>query len=259
MTALIAVTDESERALWAQYRSSAEDIVRHRLFALYLPLARRIATRQYRLRNAGDLDYADIHQLACAGLLDAIDRFEPDRGVAFRFYGNRRIAGSIIDGVARMSEMREQLNFKRRITRDRAQSLSVREGDAQGSQIEQTLAELAEVAAGLAIGFMLEGTGMYVDDETDSRQPNAYESAVWQETLARIQSEVVGLGSRERLIIGYHYQGGVSFDQIGVRLGITKGRVSQIHKQAIAHLRRRLLNPVRARRGAPSHQETVDE
>lgn len=251
MIALIELTDESERALWTQYRSSGEDILRHRLFALYLPLARRIATRQYRLRNAGDLDYADIHQLACAGLLDAIDRFEPDRGVAFRFYGNRRIVGSIIDGMTRMSEMREQLNFKRRIIRDRAQSLSVREGEAQASQTEQTLAELAEVAAGLAIGFMLEGTGMYVDDESDDRQPNAYESAVWQETLARIQAEVVSLGARERLIIGYHYQGGVSFDQIGARLGITKGRVSQIHKQAIAHLRRRLLNPVIARRNPP--------
>ena len=62
-----------------------------------------------------------------------------------------------------------------------------------------------------------------------------------------MRRELEVLPERERDILRYHYLEGISFDEIGILLGVSKGRISQIHKAAIALLRKRLSNNGRFR------------
>jgi RNA polymerase sigma factor FliA len=230
--------DDVEAQLWRSFRDARDETARHALFDYHRPLLRRIVGRLFRDRNAGDLEHAELQQLGAAGLLEAIDQFDPDRGVPFKYYGNRRIAGSILDGIAKHSEAREQIGFMHRTVRDRAASLADGLGEPDG--LEATLAALAEVAVGLAVGFMLEGTSLYSRGDEADVAPSAYESASWSQMLARANEAITTLSERERLIMTYHYQSGMTFDAIAAVLGLTKGRVSQIHKQSISVLRLRL-------------------
>jgi RNA polymerase sigma factor FliA len=208
--------DDEEAQLWRAFKDQRNQTARHGLFDHYRPLVRRIVGRLFRDRNAGDLEYAELQQLGAAGLLEAIDLFDPDRGVPFKYYGNRRIAGSIIDGIAKHSEAREQIGFMHRTVRDRAASLA--DGLGEPDELEATLAALAEVAVGLAVGFMLEGTSLYAKGDEADAGPSAYDSASWSQMLARANEAIA----------------------IAAVLGLTKGRVSQIHKQSISVLRLRL-------------------
>lgn len=227
-----------EAALWREMREGSE-AARERIFSHHLPFARGLAGRQFRGRTGGDIEYEDFLQLACAGLLEAMDRYDPAMGVPFRGFAVRRINGSILDGLAKMNEVREQLSFRRRVKRERMRSLTPAEADAlpPGEAMEA----LIDLAVGLALGFMLEGTSLYREDgNAAGAQPNAYDSLAWKDLVERLTAELGRLPERDRAIVRLHYLEEVSFDQIAALLGLSKGRISQLHKAALALLRKRI-------------------
>lgn len=229
--------DAEEEMLWRAMRENGCATARERIFAHYLPFARALAGRQYKGRRGGDVDYEDFVQLAMAGLLEAMDRYDPGLGVPFRGFAVRRINGSILDGLARSSEMREQISFRHRVKRERLRSLAA--GDAELPPGE-ALEALVEMAVGLAIGFMLEGTGLYQEDGAAQAQPTAYDSLAWKDLVDRLTAELGRLPDRERAILQLHYLEEVSFERIAALHGVTKGRISQLHKAALALLRKRI-------------------
>jgi len=233
------IREEGEESLWRALRDARSDSARERLFKLYLPFARALAGRQLKSRSGGDIEYEDLFQLACAGLLEAIDRFDAGLGVPFKAFAVRRINGSMLDGIAKMSEVREQISYRNRVHRERLRSLaSVEPGSvSRGKAMEA----LVDMAVGLALGFMLEGTTLYHKESDPSVVATAYDSVAWKELVERATVEVGRLPERDRRIIELHYMEEVNFDQIAALLGLTKGRISQLHKAAMLLLRKRLV------------------
>jgi RNA polymerase sigma factor for flagellar operon FliA len=197
--------------------------------------------RCFRQRTGSDIELDDLKQLAYAGLIEALSRFDPDRGAPFRAFAARRISGSMLDGIAKTSELREQLAHRRRIRRTRVDSLAP--ADVAGLSAAEALGQLSDLVTGLALGFMLD-KGLFVagEDQADD-QPDAYQSLAWRQLTRRVAAEVRGLPERERIIIEQHYGRGVDFQRLGQLLGVTKGRISQIHKDAVQRLRRSLDAP----------------
>lgn len=224
-----------EASLWRRLRFEQEQRCRAQLFQRYRPLARGVASRQFRLRQRNGTELGDLEQFAYEGLLHAIDRFDPLHGTPFAGYARRRIIGSIADGAARMNEIDAQHTARARRERERARMLAPEPGTAA-----DPLRALSELAAGLALGLMLEGTSLIESESGADHRPNAYESLAWRELQALLVREVGRLPEREALILREHYEHGVSFTHIAQLLGISKGRVSQLHASALAKLRARV-------------------
>ena len=229
--------------MWRMMRDGNQDQARHRLFDRYVGFARALAWKALQRRSRGDLELDDLHQLASTGLIEAIDRFDPDRGVDFRSYAGRRISGSISDGIARSSEMRRQQSARARIHKERVRSLVP--GDQSGRlSTRDALDALAELAMGLAVGMMLEETGLYVDEASARPSPtkraSAYESAAWHELTARLAREIDALPEREAAVLRKHYLEFLDFETLACLMALSKGRISQLHRSALATLRKRL-------------------
>ncbi|MBP2161165.1 MULTISPECIES: sigma-70 family RNA polymerase sigma factor [Asticcacaulis] len=227
-----------EADLWRTYRATGSASARQALFDLYFDFARRIARKHFLDRKSGDIEFADLSQLACTGLLEAIERYDVDRGTPFQPYARRRIAGSILDGLAHMSERREQVSFRERTRKERLRSLSVESPeklDAAGA-----MAALIEMATGLALGFMIDGAGMYVSKDEADHLTSPYDSLAWKETTRSLTAEIAHLPDPDGRIIRYHYLDGMSFEQIARAYGLSKSRISQIHRSALKSLKDRL-------------------
>jgi RNA polymerase sigma factor for flagellar operon FliA len=233
------LSEDREAGLWRDWRERGSMRAREQLFALHAAFARQVARRHYLDGPGGDIEFQDLHQLACAGLLEAIDRYDPTHGVPFRGYAARRISGSVLDGIARTSEVREQISYRSRVRRERMRSIAAAPVPA-AAPVADALGALVEAAVGLALGFMLEGTSLYRREGEAAQLPNAYESLAWKNMVARMMRELSGLPQREQAILRHHYLDGMAFDQIAGLLGLTKGRISQLHKTAIALLGKRL-------------------
>jgi RNA polymerase sigma factor for flagellar operon FliA len=232
---LLLVPPRVEASLWRRLRFERELRCREQIFTRYRGFARSIAARQLRTRPKNGIELRDMEHFAYEGLLQAIDRYDPLRGIAFGAFARPRILGSIADGASHMNEIDAQYSHRRRVENERARSIA-----AQSPAEADPLRALADLATGLAIGLMLEGTSLIEPENGADHRPNAYESLAWRELQALIAREIGRLPDREAIIIRQHYENGVSFTHIAQLLGVSKGRVSQLHAGALAKLRARI-------------------
>jgi len=229
---LVERASHAEAALWRRLRYEDDGACREPLFDLYAALARTIARAEFRRRPAYGLEKADFEQLAFEGLLEAIERYDPMHGAPFSAFARPRIRGAIADGAARSSEGAAQFSARRRLEADRLKSLlpAAKAG-------ADPLAELAELASALAIGMMVE-SARHAANSMDAL--SAYESLAWRDMQVRVMEEIDRLAGTERSVMQQHYLNDVPFVEIARLLKVSKGRVAQIHRAAVARLRTRL-------------------
>jgi RNA polymerase sigma factor FliA len=230
---------EAEDELWSAYQSSKSSSDRERLFRRYQPLAKNMAGRYKRSEAGMQLEYEEVFQLASTGLIESIDRFKPELGIPFRYFANRRISGAILNGIAKYSELNQQVSSRRRVERERVASL--RKDSKKPQNIDERLDLLGEIAAGLALGFMLEEAASNARDPSSPGQ-DAFETLAWKQLVKLVRDEIQQLLPQQRDIMIWHYSDGLPFDQVASIMGLSKGRISQIHKAAVALLQKRLLH-----------------
>ncbi|MFC4291078.1 sigma-70 family RNA polymerase sigma factor [Sphingorhabdus arenilitoris] len=233
---LVRETDE-ERLLWARHQNNGSVEAYHDLFKLYHPLAVKVAQRFWGNYYKSGVEFAEILQMANEGLLGCLHRYRPDMGVPFRYFCNRRIYGSILNGIEKHNELHEYLGYRARVKRDRITSLKKKMAGA--ATLEEQLQILADIASGLALGFMLEQFSPEKHDRPDA-SPSAYHSLAWKQAITSVFKEISALPDRERDIIELHYIQELSFRQIAAMYKISFGRVSQLHQSSLSLLRKRL-------------------
>src|SRR5262245_21524787 len=88
-----------ELALWRRLRGSRDADARDGLLALHMPYARIVAATYYSRRYNDEVEFGDYLQYASIGLLEALERFDPERGAQFRTFAARRMHGAILNGL----------------------------------------------------------------------------------------------------------------------------------------------------------------
>ena len=230
--ALLARPAQVEAALWRRVRHEADSSARETLFEHHAPLARQIAATEFFRRPRYGLERADFEQLAFTGLIEAIDRFDPLRGVPFDAFARRRISGAISSGIGQSSEGAAQYTFKRRTEIERLRALQ----EAGETIPGDPLRELTDLVTGLALGFMLEETARL--EESQNQGPaGAWQSDAWRDLLLSLKRALESLPVPERAIIRKHYFEGIAFSAIAAILEVSPGRVSQLHRAALERLR----------------------
>lgn len=186
--------------------------------------------RVHSMRDA----WHDCVQNALVGLLEAMDRFEPHRGVIFQTYARYRVRGAVFNGLRTLREsMVQSIYFhdQNEIMRERLESF----GSSDETE-QDPLDAFVAATVGLGLGFLLENQSF-----PERHGPtDAYSELEKHELNASVMRSVQLLDDREQTIITLHYYHHVSFIEIANQLGLTKGRVSQLHKRALERLRRLL-------------------
>jgi RNA polymerase sigma factor for flagellar operon FliA len=227
----------AEAALWERCRSGDAD-ARERLLALHLPYARIVAASYYSKRMHDEIEFGDYLQLATVGLLECVDRYDPATGVQFRTFAARRMHGSLLDGLERMTEKQQQIAARKRLEQQRLES--IREGTRAGTprerNNEQLLAYVADAGLAFALSWLLDGTGMLHVEEKGASVP-FYSSVELRQLRERILQLVHSLPAQERRVVHEHYFQERAFQEIAEAMQLTKGRISQIHHRALERLR----------------------
>jgi RNA polymerase sigma factor FliA len=229
-----------EGALWVRLRSG-EGVAREALMALHLPYARTVASVYYGRRFNNDVEFGDYLQYASIGLLEALDRYDPRRGVLFRTFAARRMHGAILNGLERLTEKQQQIAARQRMRREHLRdtksiALDQLAGEPAPDHPELLMRFVSEVGIGLAVCWMLEGTALVASPDSGTTIP-FYRSAAVKELRTRLLDAVDTLTPQERTVIRSYYLQEMRFDEIAGMLHLTKGRISQIHKQALLRLR----------------------
>jgi RNA polymerase sigma factor for flagellar operon FliA len=233
---LLVREERVEAAEWRNFIQDRSAEARISLFDRYVPLARAIARSEWNRMVSPGFELCDAEQLAHEALLAAIERYDPARCVPFASYARARLVGTIRNERKRTSEAAAVAGHKARAERDRVRSLK-RASSASSTDI---VAQLRELAAGIALGILLDTEATSEVNQVADSKPSPYDDAAWHQMLSDLKSRLARLPERERLVIDYHYAQGVQFKEIADLLGLSKGRVSQIHAMALQRLRQAL-------------------
>ncbi len=190
--------------LWARCRAG-DAAARGLLIEGYTSLAIGIA-RCMRVPQASLADRDDVVSAAVIGLIGAVDRFEPGRGVPFEAYAALRIRGAVVDELRRLDE-------RGRVDRRR-----------EDTAVPQSLDALLER------GFHRVPVA---EDEIGERYDR-------EDLSARVQGALGRLPPRQREVLGHYYGKALTLRQTGARMGISEARACQLHGRAIQNLRRDL-------------------
>jgi RNA polymerase sigma factor for flagellar operon FliA len=223
-----------EGALWERWIGARDDGARDRLARHYQDYARAVAAQLYSRRASDEFEFEEYLQFALVGMMESLDRFDPQHGVMFKTFATRRITGAVLSGLSRLSERQEQIVLRRRVAEERTASLAdqvLPEDDP-----EAILRELAGIGVGLALGYILDGTGMMEGGE-QALPDNTYTRIELKQFQDRIKHVLKGLTAKEQEVIRLHYFQSKSFEEVAAQMVLTKGRISQLHKQALVRLR----------------------
>jgi RNA polymerase sigma factor FliA len=232
---------------------------REALIEAHLPQVKLVAERMA-VKLPPSVDRDDLIGAGVLGLLDAAGKYDPARGVRFKTYAELRIRGAMLDSL-------RDLDWAPRQMRQRARGL-----EAAAKRIEQEqgrMAEEEELAAALGLSMadyqtlLADLRGLSVtdlddeDEATSGRQakqvlddPERAPLAEYERTEVRdlLAAQIDRLPPRERQVVALYYVEELTMKEIGAVLKLTESRVSQIHTQAMIHLRAALA-PLRATGG----------
>ena len=195
------------------------------------------------------------------GLIDAIDKFEPERGFKFETYAIARIKGAIIDELRSIDWVPRSVRAKARAV-ERAYSeleneLRRNPEDAEVAaklgltedELGQTLSQISftglvaldELIGG---GGSSEGSGGSTLGDTISDGGHNPVEAFEVDEMKHLLADLINrMPDRERLVLTLYYYEALTLAEIGQVLGVTESRVCQIHTKAILQLRARLADP----------------
>ena len=232
---------DSVLLLWKEYQQTGDPNLRNRLVMQYAPLVKYVAGRM-RTRLTDSVDQDDLVSDGVLGLMDAVERFDPGRGLTFQTFAVPRIRGAIIDGMRAMDFVPRSVRDKLR-TVQKAQ-LALEERLGRTPEVEEIAAE-----AGMPVHQVRDltkqasGNHANLDDfDLADELASATDIGVEQgEDNALLMRVVQELGERDQIVIALYYFEGLTLAEIGAVLGVTESRVSQLHSRATATLRNKIL------------------
>jgi RNA polymerase sigma factor for flagellar operon FliA len=188
---------------------------------------------------------ADLVQSGVFGLLEAIDRFDPDRCSRFESYAVPRIRGAVLDELRAQDWVPRTVRLRIREADRVREELAVRlRRTATEREVADVLgllpSELGAAAAAPVLSVeQLSGAGGVLDGLAGA-EPDPEAAVAEQETRRLLWCAVAQLGERDRLVLRLYYLEDRTLAEIGRMLGVTESRVSQLHGRLVARLRARL-------------------
>lgn len=208
----------------------------------YLPMVRKIAGSLFGLRHFDGVPYEEYVQFGAEGLLQAIERYDPNLGAKFETYASYRIKGAIMSGLEKSTEVNQQVATLRRMARERIDSL-ITAGEESAPSLadgpEAAFNRLVEVSLGLAVAFMLDDSGLF-QSEPRTSWDDGPSNLAYKQLQQRLASAMTSLNDKERSVLEWHYFQHETFDVAADQMGLSKGRVSQLHRSALRKLREAL-------------------
>jgi len=247
----IVQEDADIQMQWTRWLTRRNTAARDHLIVHYSPLVKFVAGRV----GAGlpsSVESGDLISSGVFGLIDAIERFEPERGFKFETFAVPRIRGAIYDGLRQLDWVPRSVRSRARQVEKAIAELEHAEGRSptdeeiaerlriSTEELAKWLASIASTTIGPLDRAIAAGSEPAALDGPGSQAPAAVLED--RELSHLMRDEIKRLPEREKLVLSLYYDEGLTLSEIGQVLGVTESRVSQIHTKSVLQLRSRLVS-----------------
>lgn len=230
--------------------NQSPEMYKEQIIEKYIPLVKYLASR-VSIGKTKYIEYEDLVSYGIIGLMDAISKFDPTKGMKFSSYASIRIRGSMIDEIRKNRPISKGAMDKLARYNDSIEKLQnklMREPsiDEIAKDLNMTISEVSEIEN--YINYMsvvsLE-TIIYSEEDDitfmglveDKTTPSPEESLEEKEKLDILAECIEKLKEKDRLVLNLYYFEGLTLREIGNVLEVSESRICQLHSRAIRNLR----------------------
>ncbi|MHB8296004.1 MAG: RNA polymerase sigma factor WhiG [Acidimicrobiales bacterium] len=245
--------------LWSEYKAGGSRIARDGLILHYAPLVKYVAGRV----AAGlpqSIEQSDLVSYGMFGLIDALEKFDPERNIKFETYAISRVKGAMIDELRSIDWVPRSVRTKARTVEkaytkleaelgrsptdgEVAAEMGVSDQELRNTFHQISFVGLAALEDVLSTGER--GDAITLGDTIPDRADGPVAAFEVEEMKHLVAAAVNRLGDREKMVVTLYYYEGLTLAEIGEVLGVTESRVCQIHTKAVLQLRGKMAEPQR--------------
>lgn len=240
----------SIQQVWEDYVVTRSPESREQLIVNYSPLVRFVASR-VGANLPSSVEQGDLVSYGMFGLMDAIERFELDRGFKFETFAIPRIKGAILDEMRSLDWVPRSVRTKARGIERAIVAFEADHGrapseDELADALDQNVQTLQRALTDIAAGGMaaLDEVRSSAEGETGTLRDLLADTAAGpgtgmeeRETRQLLRDFLNSLPDREKQVLTLYYFERLTMADIGEVLGVTESRVCQIHAKAVLSMR----------------------
>lgn len=242
----------TEEELWREYKKTNSPKTREKLILQYAPLVKYVAGKI--AIAAPTIEYDDLVNYGIIGLIDAIEKFDPNQGWLFKTYALKRIRGAISDELRQLDWIPRQIRTKAKQLEDTYIKLETKYGrPATDEEVRNDLGiskeEFNQILLDIAGATIISLDEVWYTGENDYEVfgVETIEAPVEQNPEIILEKEEVKkrledainhrLNEKEKEVIALYYYEDLTLKEIGKVMGITESRICQLHANAITKLK----------------------
>ena len=251
------IDEQEEEKLWHEYKKTRSTALRDRFIRQYMPLVKYVAGK-VSVGLPASIEFDDLVGFGQFGLLDAINKFDPDKNVKFKTYAVTRIRGAIFDEMRQLDWVPRSVRQKSREIEDVIVDLESKLGrpatDAEiakemnmsEDEFQQTVMKVSGTSVLSLNDVWYSGDDndhMSIGDSIESPSSMNPDVHVEREEIRKVIIQAINeLPEKEKMVIVLYYHEDLTFKEIGQVLDVSESRISQLHTKANLRLRAKLTN-----------------
>lgn len=235
---------ESGATAWEDFSALAQE----RIVGHYAPKIKFLALR-LKAKLPRSVELGELISSGTLGLMEALGKFRPQLGIRFETYAENRIRGAMLDELRRMDWFPRSLRQRVRVIDEQSRKFEHEFGRSPTEEELRKLTgfELREVRQGLEalqnqLWISLDAIQDCVSVDSGEIDGEPYAKTALAELTERVAPLIDSLTPREKLVLSLYYTDELNMREAAEIMGITEGRVSQLHSQALNRLRRNFIN-----------------
>lgn len=235
--------------IWDRYKSTNNIELKQKLIEEYVYLVKIVAGRLYNYYS-GNIEFDDLLSYGIFGLIDAIEKFDINRGLKFETYAQIRIRGAIIDNLRRLDWIPRSLRKKAKeleeIVKELENSLGrtvtyndvAKKLNIDDKEVEKLFREISIYNIVSLEDIIASGNEGILKNRYDTP-----EGQFEKKEIKSILSEIIDtLPKKEKLVISLYYYDELTYKEISAILGVSESRISQLHSKALISIKSKLKN-----------------
>ncbi len=245
------MTGEISKQLWKNFIETRSPAIKEQIINEYAYLIKYVAGR-LSMYFGSNVEFDDLVGYGAFGLIDAIDKFDINKGVKFETYASLRIRGSIIDSIRDLDWVPRSLRQKNKelekvyaeLENDMGHSASDKEvAEKLGISMEDfyKLLNDVNVSSMMSLEEFMEQNyerGLGIPSENLEDKPEDY---VQNSELKQILADAINkLPEKEKTVISFYYLEELTLKEISAIMNVTESRISQLHTKALLRMRGKL-------------------
>ncbi len=243
------LSDNELESLWMSYLADKTNKkLRDQIIIQYIYLTKYVIGR-IKLNLPQNFTIDDITSFGIEGLIDAIEKFSPEKGAHFETYAIMRIRGTIIDKIRAQDWLprstRKKIKDIKQATEKLKQELGHNPSNDEiaaylgldKNKIDSILSEDTAIGSLYDKKYSDEEGVELIDTIEDTNSVNPLEKLEERDVKNELQSALKKLPERERMVMVLYYHENMTLKEIGENIDVSESRVCQIHAQAIMKLR----------------------